>query len=74
MSPRTKNQRSVCPNPVNLVRRFVDLTTDAQDQKWGAIRLLELDWSGEDGDAAQSMGHLRTLMGQMAGSDASVRL
>ena len=53
-------------------RALADLTTDAQDQNWGSIRLLQLNWTGEHGDAAHSMGHLRTLMGQMAGSDARV--
>ena len=53
-------------------RALVDLTAAAQDQGWKAIRLLEIKWTGEHGDAAHSMGHLRTLMGQMAGNDASV--
>lgn len=53
-------------------KALADLTSNAQDQQWKAIRLLELDWLGEGGDAAHSMGHLRTLMGQVAGSDADV--
>jgi len=53
-------------------RALADLTTDAQDQNWEAIKLLQINWTGQDGDASQSMAHLRTLMGQMAGSDARV--
>ena len=53
-------------------RALADLISDAQDHKWEAIRLLQLNWTGEHGDAAQSMGHLRTLMGQIADGHARV--
>ena len=53
-------------------RALAELTSLAQDQSWEAIRLLELNWTGEGGDAARSMSHLRTLMGHLVGSVASV--
>ena len=53
-------------------RALVELMTSAEDLGWTSLRLLSMNWTGEDGDAAQSMAHLRTLMGQMAGGDAHV--
>ena len=53
-------------------RALVELMTSAEDLGWTSLRLLSMNWTGEDGDASLSMGHLRTLMGQMAGGDALV--
>ena len=53
-------------------KALADLTAAANDKGWDAISLLEIAWTGEEGGAAQSMGHIRTLMGQLAGSDATV--
>ena len=53
-------------------RALADLQAGAQDLGWKSLRSLSINWTGDGGDAAQSMGHLRTLMGQMAGNEASV--
>ena len=53
-------------------RALAELTALAQDLGWTSLRLLSMNWVGQDGDASLSMSHLRTLMGQIAGSDASV--
>ena len=53
-------------------RALAELTVGAQDQGWQSIRQLSMNWTGEGGDAAQSMRHLGTLMGQLSGSGATV--
>ena len=53
-------------------RALADLQAGAQDSGWKSFGSLSINWTGDGGDAALSMGHLRTLMGQMAGNEASV--
>ena len=53
-------------------RGLADLVAGAQDLGWRSLALLSMTWTGSGGDAALSMSHVRTLMGQMAGIDAGV--
>ena len=53
-------------------KALADVIAAAQDKNWNSINLLEFRWTGDEGNTAQSMGYMRTLMGQMAGSDATV--
>jgi hypothetical protein len=53
-------------------RALAELTSSAQDQGWKSIRQLSMNWTGEGSDAALSMRHLGTLMGQLSGSIATV--
>ena len=53
-------------------RALAEVTAKAKDREWRSLLSIALEWQGEDRDAPSSMIHLRTLMGQMPGGNASV--
>ena len=53
-------------------RALAEVTAKAKDRKWKSFLSVALEWQGEDRDAPSSMSHLRTLMGQVPGGNASV--
>ena len=53
-------------------KALAEVTAKANDRGWKSFISVALEWQGEGRDATSSMGHLRTLMGQTPGGNASV--
>ena len=54
-------------------KALADVIAKAKDEGWKTLTSIALQWQGEHGDAHSSMSHLRTLMGQTPGGEASVK-
>ena len=54
-------------------KALADVLVTAKDGGWESLETISLEWKGEGGDTGSAMAHLRALMGQLAGSDASVQ-